>query len=148
MKTDPRLTALAQQSLFNYDDLSMNCADVCLDHDADCENEFYRESICVARQPHTCCECGNAITPGMKYERVSGKSEGVVWTSKSCLLYMEIRKTFICGSWIFGNLWESIRDGMFPIWDKSGPIDCLAKLDTREARDKCRQQYADWKADT
>jgi len=123
----------------------MGCADVCLDHAADCDNEFYSDSIVKARKPHKCCECGFTIAPGQQYERVSGKSDGDIWVSKTCGPCAEIRKAFVCGSWIFGQLWESIEEGMFPAWDTSGPIDCLAKLETREARDVCRERYREWK---
>ena len=123
----------------------MSCADVCLDHDADCSNDFYRESIPTARKPYKCCECGDVIPVGSKYQRASGKSEGDVWTAKTCIICADIRKAFVCGSWIFGQLWESIREEMFPIWDERGPIDCLAQLETLEARNKCREFYREWK---
>ena len=123
----------------------MSCADVCLDHDYDESNEFYSEAIVTARKPHQCCECKETIRPGQQYERATGKSDGDVWTSKTCALCREIRKAFVCGTWTFGLLWESIEEGMFPVWETAGPIDCLAKLDTIEARDKCREYYRKWK---
>ncbi len=123
----------------------MSCADVCLDHDYDCyETAFYSETLAKARKPHVCCECGEAIPVGVIYQRATGKSDGEVWTAKSCAACAEIRKAFVCGSWTFGMLWESIEEGMFPVWNERGPIDCLAKLDTLEARNKCRDRYADW----
>lgn len=124
----------------------MSCADVCLDHDYDEYNEFYSEQIVTARKAHRCCECAETIQPGAKYERASGKSDGRIWTVASCALCAEIRGAFVCGSWQFGQLWESIEETLFPIWDTSGPIDCLAKLETVEARNKCRDRYRDWKA--
>lgn len=124
----------------------MNCFDVCLDHGYDDYNDFYHESIVAARKPYRCVECGTAIPVGARYERAAGKADGRVWTVHTCLLCAEIRKAFVCGGWQFGQLWESIEEDMFPIWDKAGPIDCLAKLDTREARDKCRDWYADWRS--
>jgi hypothetical protein len=123
------------------------CADVCLDHYYEDGNDFYSEAVVVARKPHACCECGETITPGQQYERATGKSEGEVWTAKSCKECREIRKAFVCGGWVFGHLWESIEEGMFPAWDTAGPIDCLAKLDSVEARDKCRDRYRQWKED-
>lgn len=125
----------------------MGCADVCLDHCYDEDNELYAESTVTARKPHTCCECGVTIAPGQSYQRVSGKSDGRMWTAKTCAVCVEIRRAFVCGTWIFGELWQSIEEGMFPVWDTSGPIDCLAKLDTREARDKCRERYRQWRED-
>jgi hypothetical protein len=122
----------------------MNCADVCLDHDFDNENEFYVEAPVRVRKAHACCECGDAIVPGVNYIRASGKSDGQVWMAKTCAACYEIRRAFVCGSWQFGKLWTSIEEGLFPIWNEKGPIDCLAKLDSRESRDKCRARYSEW----
>lgn len=125
----------------------MSCADVCLDHGYDEDNEFYREAIVTARKPHKCVECGSTIQPRARYERASGKNDGRVWDVKTCLLCMEIRKAFVCGTWCFGQLWDSIEQGMFPIWTEKGPIDCLAKVETAEARDKLREAYREWLVD-
>lgn len=65
----------------------------------------------------------------------------------TCLVCAEIRGAFVCGSYEFGRLWESIWEEMFPIWDTHGPIDCLAKLETKAARDYARERYAEWRAD-
>lgn len=123
----------------------MSCAEVCLDHDFDCSNDFYHEAVVKARKVHKCCECGEAIPVGASYQRASGKSEGDVWTAKTCVVCAEIRRAFVCGSWTFGYLWESIEEGMFPVWDTQGPLDCLAKLESLEARNKCRDRYRDCK---
>lgn len=122
------------------------CADVCLDHyyDSD-ENEFYSEVTPKARKEHQCCECAGVIQVGQQYQRVKGKADGAIWTAVTCLVCRDIRNAFVCGSWVFGQLWESIEEGMFPVWETSGPIDCLAKLDTLEARNECRERYRDWK---
>lgn len=125
----------------------MSCADVCLDHDYEGCNDFYRERVVTARKPHTCCECRETIAPGASYQRASGKSDGDVWTAKTCVLCAEIRKAFVCGSWTFGLLWESIEEIMFPVWEEKGPIDCLARLETQAARDKCRDLYRAWKGE-
>jgi len=121
------------------------CADVCIDHGYDEENEFYDETLVRARKPHRCCECHETIPVGVQYQRVAGKSDGRIWTATTCASCTEIRKAFVCGTWTFGELWESIQEQMFPIWNTQGPIDCLAKLDTREARDKAREEYRVWR---
>jgi hypothetical protein len=123
----------------------MSCADVCLDHDYDEGNDFYSETKPRARKPHRCCECGETIHVGAVYQRASGKADGEIWTTRSCAVCCEIRSAFVCGSWEFGRLWESIREEIFPIWEESGPIDCLAKVETLEARNKLREEYQDWK---
>lgn len=124
----------------------MSCADVCIDHDYDYYNEFYRESLRVARKLHMCCECGEAVAPGQQYQVASGKSDGRIWTAASCALCAEIRSAFVCGSWEFGRLWVSIEEEMFPIWREKGPLDCLAQTKSRAARDKLRRAYAKWRA--
>lgn len=124
----------------------MNCADVCLDMDYDADdNEFYVEVTVKSRKPHVCCECGERIPTRTAYQRATGKSDGRVWTAKTCLACVELRKTFVCGSWMFGALREEIENVMFPIWDESGPFDCLSKLETLEARRKINGWYANWK---
>lgn len=125
----------------------MNCSDVCLDMDYDGDdNEFYAESQVKARKPHTCCECNETILIGALYSRATGKSDGHVWTAKTCSLCHEIRGAFVCGSYCFGLLREEIENGMFPIWEQAGPFDCLAKLKTLEARRKINGWYDEWKA--
>lgn len=122
----------------------MSCADVCLDHGWDGENSFFSERMRVARKPHRCCECGDTILAGEHYQRARGHTEGSFWTNATCAICAEIRSTFVCGTWIYGQLWASIREDMFPIWIERGPLDCLAKLDTLAARDMCRQRYEEW----
>ena len=123
------------------------CADVCLDHGYDGYNVFYKERIVTARKLHHCVECGEEIRVGEKYELVNLKNEHGFQAIKTCAVCEEIRNAFICGTWAFGELWESIREGMFPVWETKGPLDCLAKLTTVAARDRCREEYADWKED-
>lgn len=124
------------------------CADVCLDHGYGYEpNNFWSSAIVTARKVYTCVECHEPISPGQRYERARGKTDNRFWTVTSCLVCAEIRDAFVCGSWIYGDLWESIRESMFPIWETKGPLDCLAKLTTLEARQKCREEYEEWQED-
>jgi hypothetical protein len=58
----------------------------------------------------------------------------------------EIREAFVCGSWVFGMLWESMSEEMFPMWRTKGAWDCLAKLTTPEAVAKCNAEYKEWYA--
>lgn len=126
----------------------MSCADVCIDMDVNVYNDFYCETQRKAQKPHICCECRETIKPGKDYWHAVGKSEGDIWTAKTCAVCYEVRRTFVCGSWEFGGLWQAIRDVLFPSWDVSGPIDCLAKVETLEARNKLRKEYADYKETT
>lgn len=38
----------------------------------------------VARKHHICCECGEPILPGQKYERIFAVFEGTADTHKTC----------------------------------------------------------------
>ena len=126
----------------------MGCADICLSMDYDATNEFYAEKVVTARKPHKCCECGDVIATGTQYERASGKADGAIFTAHSCLPCREIRRAFCCGGWVFEELWESVREELFPVWKKSGPWDCLAKLDTEDARAKINAEYREWNQDS
>ena len=125
----------------------MSCADVCLSMEFDGTTDFYTEKIVTARKAHRCCECGDVIPVGARYERVVGKWDGDFGTFETCLVCVEIRKAFCCGGWVLGALWESVYEEMFPEWRRSGPWDCLAKLDTDEARAKMNAQYRWWAGD-
>lgn len=120
------------------------CGDVCLDHSHDGHNEFFSQATAKARKEHVCEECCETIRVGQQYERSSGKSEGLVWTVATCLRCREIREAFVCGFVVFGMLYESIEEEMFPVWNERGPIDCLAKLESRDARDYLRDMYREW----
>jgi hypothetical protein len=125
----------------------MSCADVCIDHEdySDCDaSDLYREAVVTARKLHVCCECGDPIQAGMRYQRASGKYDGKMWVECTCILCLEIRKVFVCGSVVLGMLWDSIEDAIFPIWEEKGPIDCLAKVESLEARTKLRTRYTAW----
>jgi hypothetical protein len=117
-----------------------------MDYDSD-SADFCTESTLKARKEHKCCECRGVIVKGRTYERAAGKTCGEMWSYATCAACAEIRDAFVCGSWVYGQLWESIEESMFPVWTRKGPIDCLAKLETLEAREKCRDRYRDWKAD-
>ena len=125
----------------------MSCADVCITFDFEAENSFYHEEIVTARKQHRCCECGSSIVPRQQYQRASGRNRGGVFTAKTCTVCVEIRAAFVCGSWIFGDLWLSMREEMFPVWKRLGPYDCLAKLTTQPAIDLCMAEFKDWLAE-
>lgn len=124
----------------------MSCADVCIDMGMDdCENEFYVESFITARKPHRCCECHGEVSAGDSYQRAAAKSDGRIWTKVTCRRCAEIRKALVCGGWIFGELWQCIEDGVFPQWAISSPIDCLAKIESKQARDFISRRFDDWR---
>jgi hypothetical protein len=124
------------------------CDDVCIDMDYDEENAFYSALIRTARKEHKCCECGRTIRAGEIYEYVSGKTDGDVWTAKTCAECTAIRKALVCGTCVHGGLWEAIEDhGVFERWTRTSPIDCLAKVETLEARNVLRHRFTEWRKD-
>jgi hypothetical protein len=46
--------------------------------------EFFSTTSPVARRKHVCCECRGTINPGERYERSSGKWDGVFQVFKTC----------------------------------------------------------------
>lgn len=65
--------------------------------------------IRTARKSHVCCECGQEIKRGERYEFTSGIWEGEPGSYKTCLICARIRDDYFC-SWIFGGLKEEIRE--------------------------------------
>jgi hypothetical protein len=121
--------------------------DVCISHDVDGFCDFYAERIVTARKPHECCECRRAIAPGTVYERATGMYEGGFFRDATCLVCADVRKAFVCGSWLLGELWESVEDELFPRWRTEGPFECLARLSTADAREYCQKRYSEWESD-
>ena len=124
----------------------MSCRDVCVTMDYDGSNSFSREQVRRARKPHQCVECDRPILPGATYEYAAGMTDGDFWDAHTCMVCREIRKEFCCGSWTYGQLWESIDEQLFSEWPRNDllVIDCLAKLETDEAVAFMRQKYADY----
>ena len=125
----------------------MSCQDVCVAMEYDGSNEFYREAVRRAAKPHWCCECGHAIAAGDRYHYASGKSDGDFFDAHTCLACAEVRQTFACGGWVFGELWESINDQVFSEWDDMKAIDCLARLKSDAAIEKMRSMHARYRSD-
>ena len=123
----------------------MSCADVCLFEAYDYDPpSFHAVTTVRARTPHRCCECGDVIPVGAHYERASGKTDGSMWTAKTCLPCAEVRRAFACNGWVYGDLWAQAAEDMFTLWRKQGAWDCLARLTTPEAVAKCNSEFARW----
>lgn len=72
--------------------------------------DFYHDSFPVARKAHTCCECGENIKPGQKYQKFIGKWYGEVSTYKTCMPCYNIREKYCPYGYIFTGLREAIGD--------------------------------------
>ena len=126
----------------------MGCENVCvyMSYDSD-DNEFYSESIRRARKSYQCCECRRTIVPGQPYQYVSAKSDGAVWSKRTCPECAEIRRVFCCEGWVFGDLWKTVEESLFDMWKTTSPIECLARLESVEARNLMRERYVAWRDD-
>lgn len=125
-----------------------SCKDVCVAMDCDYDsNEFYSEGQRRARKQYKCCECSAPILPGELYQYAVGKSDGDMFTARTCAVCAEIRKAFCCDGWIFGELWESVTEQLFPYWNEMMAIDCLARLTTDAATNRMREAYKAYRKD-
>jgi len=71
---------------------------------------IYDCKIVKARKTYTCCECGEEIKKGAKYEHVSGLWDGNWEHYKTCLLCVRIRRDVYCGSFVHMELREVISE--------------------------------------
>lgn len=72
--------------------------------------EFSVEEFHIARKEHKCCECGEIIKPGQKYQKISGLWDGHFSRFKTCMPCYNIRENYCSNGYIFGGLAEEIRE--------------------------------------
>ena len=76
--------------------------------------EFYHVATHTARQLHQCVECGRAIQPGQRYERVRAKWDGDISIVRTCgrcvALRQHIEAHVPCFCWAHHNLLEDARN--------------------------------------
>jgi len=86
--------------------MDLGCSCVCdVDHDP---ASVLEEKMVKARKEHECCECGETIKRGERYELVKGCWDGSWGTYKTCEPCVRIRRDVCCNSWIYGELRETI----------------------------------------
>ena len=120
------------------------CGDVCVwvgDYDS---AEFYKTEYPVAAKDHKCCECRRPILKGETYEVTRALYDGLWGTYKTCVECIEIRTQLFCEGWLFGGMWEGIEDQAFPEWRDTGPMECLAQIKSKTARDKLANAFNEW----
>jgi len=96
---------------------------------ADDWEEWYvlQHKIVKAAKEHSCEECTCPILPGEKYEIYKVKQEGDIYTAKTCLDCVSLRKGFFPYNWMAG----SIRDDIIErIYELHGIVDseCIMPL--------------------
>ena len=120
----------------------MSC-DVCLYAADDVDNQFYSETTRVARKPHQCCECDQAIPVGATYQRAAGKSDGRMFVNKTCAICAEVRTVFYCGgSFYFTTLWEAMAEEAFELLTTAS--ECFREL-SPAAKAAVLDRWARWK---
>lgn len=86
--------------------MDIGCACIC-SYDNE-PAEFSSTKYVKARKEHPCCECGETITVGERYEYVFGKWDGYLDTYRTCMTCVNIRRDVCCNSWTFTTLREDI----------------------------------------
>jgi len=78
--------------------------------DPDCGDiaEFSTQNLVTARKEHKCAECGRTISPGEKYEYVTGRWNDYFQVYKTCADCLSIRDTLFC-NFYFGCIYEELR---------------------------------------
>jgi hypothetical protein len=70
--------------------------------------KFFNTKKVRAIKTHKCCECGEAIKPGEKYERAKGKWDNEICTFKTCETCARIREDYCPDGSEFGGLRETL----------------------------------------
>jgi hypothetical protein len=78
--------------------------------DIDERADFGSVEIRKARKSHYCCECGEEIKPGDKYEHASLFSDGMFSRYKTCIPCQRIRDTYCPHGYCYEMLIDTIKD--------------------------------------
>ncbi len=69
------------------------------------------EIIRKARKPHECCECGDTIPAGKRYEEATGiDSAGEPFRYRTCIGCRNLRRHYCSGGWFWGGLREALME--------------------------------------
>ena len=94
-----------------------------------------------ARKTHICCECGEEISVGDRYEKTSGVWDGRPDTFKTCLPCADVRDHFACNGFVYGEVWSQLRENFFPEMKCGGQ--CMEGLSPRGKR-KLIDERMEW----
>lgn len=92
--------------------------------------EFHNASMPKAQKEHVCDECGQVISIGEQYERVTGKWEGEINTYKTCVDCLSIRNEMFCENWCYTRLLEYLSEYVAEVKGDI-PEKCLLSLTPR-----------------
>ena len=105
------------------------------------ELEACSETWRKARKAHTCCECGGAIAPGDLYQDTTGIWGGRPSRYRTCKGCVEVRLAFNCGGWIYGELWNDVRESGL-IEAGSPPSACILRAVGEAGAEVLKQQWS------
>ena len=71
--------------------------------------EFFDQREVKARKERRCCECGDLIHSGARYQYTVGKWDGGVEAYHTCLICARVRSDF-CAP--FGDLWAVLAEAL------------------------------------
>jgi hypothetical protein len=100
--------------------MSEDCC--CIDVESD-RPSVLRQEVRLARQVHTCGECGDLIRPGDSYEYVTGLWDGWWSTYRTCSFCLKIRRDFFPCGFYYERLRDDFRECMG--WDYTAPVEEL-----------------------
>ncbi len=119
------------------------CVDVCaLDDGGGDAPAFYDEKLVTARKPHKCCDCGKVMDKGIKHWSCRGKWDGVFSSFRQCVICREVAVKYGCDGFVFGQVWEQMRENLFP----QMRIGCLDGL-SAAAKQAVMDEWRAWKFD-
>ena len=112
------------------------------DYSDDADPVEFFDSVLVrkAKKDHQCDECGETITAGSTYERVSYRFEGEFAMERRCSSCRETAGEF--GHHIFGGLlWLNFEEQ----WDAGSPLQaCLNRLHSASAKAHMQRRWQAW----
>jgi hypothetical protein len=100
----------------------MSDCNVCLEYDwSDCDGPAYDDVEMVTLDSDCKCdECGKVIPAGETHQFATHESEDdddedePLDDMRTCEYCAAVREAFYCNVEVFGNVWEDIRDYVFP----------------------------------
>ena len=120
----------------------MDCACVYVG-DADGCFEFSSRRTVTARKSHVCDECRCEIKPGDEYEYAAGKWAGDMYQNKTCRTCLEIRDTFFCDGWAYGQIYDDFWEHICSL-EGELPERCLAGLSPAARGNVCGEIEKYW----
>lgn len=72
--------------------------------------ELFDRNLFTARKEYKCCECGENIRIGKKYEHIRGKEEGVWYSFKTCMRCVKVAEKYCPNGRLIEGLVDQVQD--------------------------------------